>query len=332
MEDRKKDHIDLAFDSQTMARDIDNRFYYEPMLSPHPQNAIPEYPFAGKVQKLPMWVSSMTGGTKMAGIINRNLARACREFGMGMGLGSCRIIMDDDRYFPDFDMRDIIGEDMPLYANLGINQLEIIIRDNQLGKLDDLVGKLRADGLMIHVNPMQEWFQPEGDRLEKTAIESVQALLDHADFPIVVKEVGQGMGPDSLRALLELPLAAIEFAAFGGTNFARVELLRNDQAQQELFEPMTRIGHDALQMVHMVNAIVEEAPDLVRCRQLIISGGIKSFLDGYYLIQKSTLPALYGQASGFLRHARGDYDELKTYVESQVKGLQVAFAFLKVRR
>ena len=331
MEDRKKDHIDLAFDSQTMVQDIDSRFYYEPMLSPHPLHAIPEFSFAGKVQKLPMWVSSMTGGTKMAGIINRNLARACREFGMGMGLGSCRIILDDDRYFPDFDMRDIIGEAMPLYANLGINQLEIIIRDNQLGKLDDLVGKLRADGLMIHVNPMQEWFQPEGDRLEKTAIESVQTLLDYANFPIVVKEVGQGMGPDSLRALLKLPLAAIEFAAFGGTNFARVELLRNDQAQQELFEPMTRIGHDAGQMVHMVNAILKENPDQVMCRQLIISGGIKSFLDGYYLIQTSALPAIYGQASGFLKHARGDYDELKAYVESQVKGLQVAYAFLRVK-
>ncbi len=52
-----------------------------------------------------MWVSSMTGGTKLAGTINRNLAMACNEFGMGMGLGSCRIIMDDDTYFEDFNMR-----------------------------------------------------------------------------------------------------------------------------------------------------------------------------------------------------------------------------------
>jgi isopentenyl-diphosphate Delta-isomerase len=331
MEDRKKDHIDLAFDSQTLVKDMDMRFWYEPMLSRHPDHIIPESTFAGKSLRIPLWVSSMTGGTKMAGIINRNLARACREFGMGMGLGSCRIIMHDEKYFPDFDMRDIIGDDLPFYANIGINQLEILIRDKQTDKLHKLVSHLRADGLMIHVNPLQEWFQPEGDRLEKPALESVQALLETADFPVVVKEVGQGMGPESLRALLHLPLAAIEFAAFGGTNFAKVELLRDKDTPQELFEPMTNIGHDALQMVHMVNQIVREAPDRIKCRQLIISGGIRSFLDGYYLIQKSKLPAIYGQASGFLRHARGDYSDLKVYVENQVKGLQMAYAFLRVR-
>jgi len=331
MEGRKKDHIDLAFDSQTLIKDIDTRFFYEPMLSAHPVNNIPETYFAGKRQKLPMWVSSMTGGTEMAGIINRNLARACREFGIGMGLGSCRIILNDDRHLPDFDMRDVIGDDLPFYANLGINQLEILIRDGQLDDLRGLIKRLRADGVMIHVNPFQEWFQPEGDRLEKPAIDSIQTLLGEVDFPVVVKEVGQGIGPESLRQLLGLPLAAIEFAAFGGTNFAKVELLRGETKQHELFESMTRIGHDALQMVNMVNQIVDNEPDMIRCRQLIISGGIKSFLDGYYLLKKSKLPAIYGQASGFLRHAMGDYGELKAYVESQVKGLQIAYAFLRVR-
>lgn len=331
MEDRKKDHIDLAFLSQTQARDIDTRFFYEPMLSAHPENIIPEIRFAGKILRLPLWVSSMTGGTKLAGTINHNLARACREFGMGMGLGSCRILLDDDKYLPDFDMRDVIGDDLPLFANLGINQLENMIRDRQMDKLSALVSKLRADGLMIHVNPFQEWFQPEGDRLQKSALESVQALLEVADFPVVVKEVGQGMGYQSLRELLRLPLAAIEFAAFGGTNFALVELLRSDPSQKELFEPLSKVGHDAPQMVNMINDIVQNETGSIRCRQLIISGGIKSFLDGYYLINKSALPAIYGQASGFLKHARGEYSELQTYMQHQVKGLQLAYAFLRIR-
>lgn len=331
MEDRKKDHIDLAFESQTLLADIDTRFYYEPMLSAHPKNGIPETNFAGKTLRLPLWVSSMTGGTKMAGHINRNLARACREFGMGMGLGSCRIIMKDDTYLPDFDMRDVIGDDLPLFANLGINQLELLVRDKQLDELEALVNKLRADGLIIHVNPFQEWFQPEGDRLEKTAVESLQALMEAASYPVVVKEVGQGMGYNSLKALLSLPLAAIEFGAFGGTNFSKVELLRADKAEQDLFEPLSRIGHDALQMVNMVNHIVANEPDRVQCRQLIISGGIRSFLDGYYLVSKSSLPAIYGQASGFLKYAREDYGQLKAFLELQVKGLQLAYAFLKIR-
>ena len=331
MEDRKKDHITLAFDSQTLVNDVDTRFYYEPMLSAHPHNNIPSTDFAGKTMRLPVWVSSMTGGTQLAGTINRNLARACREFGMGMGLGSCRIILNDDRHFPDFDMRAEIGDDLPFYANLGINQLEQLLLEKKTGKIHRLVDKLRADGLIIHVNPFQEWFQPEGDRLQKPALESLSTLMQEVDYPVIVKEVGQGMGYESLKALLRLPLAAIEFAAFGGTNFSRVELLRGDAAVRELHEPLSHVGHDALQMLNMVNRLAEEEPGEVRCRQLIISGGIRSFLDGYYLVKKSGLPAVYGQASAFLQHARGDYETLRSFVELQVKGLQLAYAFLRIR-
>lgn len=333
MEQRKKDHIDLAFASQTLVNEMDTRFMYEPMLSAHPgDDTIPESDFLGKRVRLPMWVSSMTGGTKMAGIINRNLARACSEFGMGMGLGSCRIIMEDDTYFPDFDMRSIIGDHLPLYANLGINQLEILLENKQAEKLMILVDKLKADGLIIHVNPFQEWFQPEGDRLKRPPIESMQEVLEIVDFPVMAKEVGQGMGMESLRALLKLPLAAIEFGAFGGTNFAKVEMLRNSEQPKELYEPLSLIGHDAAQMVDMINHILdEETGQDIRCNQLIISGGIKSFLDGYYLIKKSKMPAIYGQASTFLKYAREDYDILREFVQQQILGLQMAYAYLRVR-
>lgn len=98
-----------------------------------------------------------------------------------------------------------------------------------------------------------------------------------------------------------------------------------------MFEPLTRIGHDALQMVNMVNHIVENEPENVRVRQLIISGGVRSYLDGYYLIHKSKIPAVYGQASSFLKYARDDYETLQQYIRYQVKGLQIAFAYLRVR-
>ncbi len=331
MEERKRDHIDLAFASQTPGKNLDRRFTYEPMLSAHPnETTIPAIDFLGKKQKLPMWVSSMTGGTKMAGTINRNLAKACREFGIGMGLGSCRIILDDDTYFPDFDMRDIIGEEQPFYANLGINQLEILQMNKQTDKIIRLVEKLRADGLIIHINPFQEWFQPEGDRLIRPPIESVQELVELVNFPIMVKEVGQGMGKESLRSLLKLPIGAIEFGAFGGTNFAKVELLRNKEQPAELFEPLSYIGHDASEMVDLTNQIVDEEGKKVKCKQLIVSGGIKSFLDGYYLIKKSKIPAIYGQASTFLKYAKEDYLPLHQFVEQQIKGLLMAYAYLRV--
>ncbi len=332
MEQRKKEHIELAFDSQVAAKDLDARFDYEPMLSPHPNGStIPTTHFLGKEQKLPMWVSSMTGGTEMAGKINRNLAKACREFGIGMGLGSCRSIIDDDAYLADFDMRDLVGDDLPLYANLGINQVETLCLNKQVDKITRLVEKLRADGLFIHVNPFQEWFQPEGDRLVRPPIESVQELLELVNFPIIVKEVGQGMGLESLRALLKLPVAGVEFGAFGGTNFAKLELMRNNEKTKEVFEPLSNIGHDAYQMVGMVNSLVAEEGDKIKCNQLIISGGIKSYIDGYYLINKSKIPAIYGQASTFLKYAIENYEPLREYISHQVSGLKMAYAYLRVR-
>jgi isopentenyl-diphosphate delta-isomerase len=179
------------------------------------------------------------------------------------------------------------------------------------------------------VNPLQEWFQPEGDRLLHPAIESVKILLAQAGYPVIVKEVGQGMGIESLRSLLELPLESVEFAAFGGTNFTKVELLRTNESMQQVFEPFSHVGHDAFQMMEMVNAIADEGN--VQCKNIIISGGIRTFLDGYYLLRKSILPAIYGQASGFLKYAKEDYEQLRSYTEHQIKGLEMAFAFLKVK-
>jgi isopentenyl-diphosphate delta-isomerase len=191
------------------------------------------------------------------------------------------------------------------------------------------VEKLRADGLIIHVNPMQEWFQVEGDILEHPPIETIQRFLEHSSIPVIVKEVGQGMGPESLAALLQLPLAAVEFAAFGGTNFVRVELLRDEGNNRDLFEPLSYVGEDAASMVERMNGIVARTEPA--CREVILSGGIRNFLDGYYLIRKSALPAVYGMASAFLEHARGDYDHLRDFVRAQVRGLEMAFAYLTLR-
>ncbi|HYX06765.1 MAG TPA: hypothetical protein VE912_08545 [Bacteroidales bacterium] len=331
MTDRKKDHIELALQSQIKSSEIDERFYYEPMLSGHPVDSIPTTDFLGKKMNIPVWVSSMTGGTKLASTINHNLARACKEFGMGMGLGSCRTLLESDQHFEDFNMREVIGNELPFYANLGISQVENMVLSKETDRITNLVGKLHADGLIVHVNPFQEWFQPEGDRLLQPAVDTLGMLLEEVSFPVIVKEVGQGMGLNSLRALLKLPLSAIEFGAFGGTNFAKVELLRSSETDQELFGPLSKIGHDAYQMVNMINHIIADEANDIKCKQLIVSGGIKTFLDGYYLVSKSKLPAIYGQASTFLKYARGDYEQLRNFVLKQKKGLELAYAFLRLR-
>lgn len=330
MEDRKNDHIKLAFKSQTGLTEIDERFYYEPLLSAHPEEKLQPFTFLGKTFRVPIWVSSMTGGTSAAKQINTNLARVCNEFGLGMGLGSCRIILDDDTHLADFDVRDIIGDDQALFANLGISQVEQAIRLNRTEKIHNMVDRLRADGLIIHVNPMQEWIQKEGDRLQIPPVETIARFLGESKYKVIVKEVGQGIGPESLEQLLKMPLAAIEFAAFGGTNFAMVELLRGEDAARKYYEPLTHIGADALSMVEYINDCIENKPNIL-CSEVIISGGVRTFLDGYYLMSKCKLSAIYGQASSFLAFAGESYDRLREYTEYQVKGLQLAKAYLKIK-
>ncbi|WP_462318656.1 beta/alpha barrel domain-containing protein [Marinilabilia sp.] len=326
MSDRKKDHIDLAFSSRTEIQDADYRFHYEPLLAPHHDGRFEEFSFAGKSMQLPMWVSSMTGGTEKAGTINRNLATACGEFGLGMGLGSCRTLLESDQHFSDFDVRQYMGEKPPLYANLGIAQLEKLVENKQENSVEELVEKLKADGIIIHINPLQEAFQPEGDFLKIPPIETIEAFLFRTDLRVIVKEVGQGMGPASLQRLLKLPLEAVEFGALGGTNFTKLELNRQTKGQQSHFDTFGRVGHTAAEMTDFVNQIVEK--ETVNCRQLIISGGISNVPDGYYLTQKSRLNSVFGMGSAFLKHAMGDYAELAAFIKQLKQALGIAKNFL----
>jgi isopentenyl-diphosphate Delta-isomerase len=327
---RKSDHIQLAFDA--VADVQDNRFYYEPILSSHPSDElIPQIKISGKLQKLPMWVSSMTGGTEKAGLINHRLANVCKQFGFGMGLGSCRIILDDNTYFEDFNLRKTLGDQLPLFANLGIAQIEELIELNQVNKATELINKLQADALIIHVNPLQEWLQPEGDRIKTPPIVTITKFLEKFPYPVWIKEVGQGIGPESLKALLNLPIAGIEFGAYGGTNFAKMESYRNEPQNQDAGIALAKVGHTALEMVDFINHIAIDKPEFIQDKMFIVSGGIRNYLDGYYCIKKLKTPAIYAQASMFLKYALESENALEQYIENQVKGLVAAYAFLTVK-
>lgn len=326
--DRKLDHIQKAFDSQTGYAEQDRRFIYEPLLAAHPGAGGGAFSFLGKTMRAPLWVSSMTGGTGVAKNINHNLARACREFGLGMGLGSCRKILFSKAHWDDFDVRDVMGHDQPFWANLGVAQVEELLATRQEQAIVDLLGNLRADGLVVHVNPLQEWFQPEGDHISRPPIETIQLLMSRVNVPLVVKEVGQGMGRQSLKALLQLPLEAIEFGAYGGTNFSKLEMLREDEALQTLHKPFAFVGQTARQMLNDVNSLLGETD--VACRSLILSGGVKNYLDGYYLVSSSRLPAVFGMASAVLNQATGDYETLRIYIENLLKAYRLAETYLRV--
>lgn len=327
-ETRKLDHIEMAMAAQTPCTEVDKRFFYEPLFSGHPTVKTDlSLTFLDKKLKAPLWISSMTGGVGPAKHLNQNLARVCREFGLGMGLGSCRVLLKDDSFFNDFNLRPLLGPDLPFFANLGIAQVEQLLSEQKhLQKLNDLLSKLEADGLIVHINPLQEWFQPEGDRLKDPPIVTLKKLCEKFKHKIIVKEVGQGMGPLSLNALLELPIDGIELAAFGGTNFTKLEQLREKRTELEAF---SRVGHTAFEMVEMLNSLLEKNSDFKK-KQIIISGGIENILDGYFLRERLKFTSVIGQAKNFLRHAE-NYDQLKNFTEDQVNGLKSAKAFLRIK-
>ncbi len=327
--DRKRDHIDLAFESHTHGASRDQRFDYEPALTTFPNHHVhADCYFLGKALRFPIWISSMTGATEKAARINKNLARACNDFGLGMGLGSCRTLLDSDENLGDFAVRQYIGS-QPLYANLGIAQVIQLIVQKKTLKIRHMLDKIDADGLIVHINPIQEWLQPEGDPIVGiTPYQAIESLLEQCDYPLIVKEVGQGIGPRSLEALLQLPLAAIEFGAYGGTNFAKLESLRDPIT--EVIDPICYVGHSISDMIDSIRSIAEQKT--LVCKEFIISGGIQSYLDGYYYNECLPFNSVYGQASGFLRHATGDYDSLANYVQRQVDGYMFAMRYLRIKQ
>lgn len=329
MHKRKQDHIQLALKSKTNKTEQDTRFLYEPMLSGHPEEPLPSVTIAGKQLKAPLWISSMTGGTDMAREINQRLAEAAGHYGLGMGLGSCRILLEDSSRLQDFALRPILGPDVPFFANLGITQLEEILETGRENELKQLLSLLKADGLTIHVNPLQEWFQPEGDFLKHPPAKTLSHLIKVIDFPVSVKEVGQGMGPESLRELLSLKLEAIELGAFGGTNFAKVEMQRNPDASDYLYGPLVNVGNTADDMIDWLNNLQSDFQDYTG--KIIASGGIRNYLDAYYFLKKSNYPTIVGMASGFLNPARKGQKEINNFVDETIEGLKMSYAFLKIR-
>ncbi|MCO4753176.1 MAG: hypothetical protein KC478_01775 [Bacteriovoracaceae bacterium] len=327
-EERKQDHIELTFKSQT-AESQNYGLVYEPMLSPLDADPDISFDIVGKKLKAPIWVSSMTGGTAKAKSINKHLAGAAGKAAIGMGLGSCRSLLDSNDRLEDFSVREQIGDGV-LFANLGIAQVEQCILDTQVYKIEEMLKKVQADGLIVHVNPLQEYMQPEGDRYKQSPITTIKRLIDELKAPIIVKEVGQGIGPESLLELCRLPLEAIEFAAFGGTNFTKLEQARHDAFKSgkkgELLDFAT-IGHTAAEMVEWVNRILKK--DKVLCDKFIISGGIKSIVHGYSLREKINAPAAIGMASAYLEKALVSQGAVEDLISEQIEALKLATLFLK---
>ena len=159
---------------------------------------------------------------------------------------------------------------------------------------------------------------------------TLEKLLNKITVPLIVKEVGQGFGPSSLAALLQMPLLAIDLAGFGGTNFSQLEILRQKKINGAQL-PMVKVGQTCAEMIVHVHEFKAKNPQQILAKHLIFSGGMRDYLDGYFLLEQSALPSLYGQAQGLLEHAVISSESLAEYVEGQLQGLAMAKSFLRVR-
>ncbi len=327
---RKVGHIALAESSQTSTVTKDPRFYYEPLLY-HQEKIDLSRTVAGKKVSYPLWISSMTGGTEIAKNINQNLALTAKEFGLGMGLGSLRPLLNSNSRIADFEVRKYLGPDLPLMGNIGIAQIEELMDHSKLHLIDELCKNLELDGLFIHINLLQEWFQPNGDVVLRSPVELLKIALDKIKAPIFIKEVGHGFGPKSLAQLFDLPIRGIEFGAFGGTNFSLIEEKR--KSEKDLTHPLIYVGHSYDEMMDSLINLYLNRPDIqnkINESTLIVSGGIRNFLDGYFAIEKMSgvNSVLYAHAKEFIIRAHSK-ELLNTFVTQELKGLDMAHRVLK---
>ncbi len=223
METRKRRHIDVclseAVDYQTVTTGLEHyRLPYNALTQTNLGNVDLATDFLGARLRAPVLIGSMTGGAELSGTINRNLAVAAQQLGIGMMLGSQRIMLDNDSASTSFSVRDV-APDVLLIGNIGLAQLdELMVPD--LVKALDHVG---ANALAVHTNPLQEAMQHEGDTDFSGSVSRLRDIAGSIDYPVILKEVGHGIGAAAAAELVDCPIAAVDVAGAGGTSWARVE-------------------------------------------------------------------------------------------------------------
>lgn len=227
--------------------------------------------FLGRRVGAPVLISCMTGGTGEAGPVNAALAEAAQVHGVGLGLGSGRVLLEGGDP-SSFEVRDM-APDVPLLANLGAVQLPEVGLDG----CRELVERTRADVLVLHLNAVQEAVQPGGDTGFAGLVDAIAGVVEGLDAPVVVKEVGFGMAPADIDLLVGAGVAGIDVAGAGGTNWATVEG-RRDTAAGRVAAAFADWGWSTVDSLRAATARLGALPDGQR-PLLIGSGGLADGVD-----------------------------------------------------
>ena len=313
---RKIDHIRINLEEDVAAKGITTgleRYRFE-------HQALPDLDFddvdtavrvLGHEMRIPLLISSMTGGVAEGGRITRNLARAAQSCGVALGLGSGRIALEDAAAREHFRVRQE-APDVLLLANLGAVQLNYGYGARHCL---DLVQMLEADALILHLNALQEAVQPEGNTRFAGLLDRIAEVCARLPIPVVVKEVGWGLSADVVRLLAQAGVAAVDVAGAGGTSWSEVERLRSGDQMAAVAAAFASWG------IPTADALVSArraAPTL----PIIASGGIRN---GVEVAKCLALGAdLAGLASPLLKAAARSAEEAERALEVIGRQLRIA--------
>lgn len=272
---RKKQHVDI-----TLRKDVGFRAKSTGLDEwEFVHNALPELDFAdvdsrstflGKPLSFPLMVSCMTGGYANALPINRDLAMVCSEVGIALGVGSQRQALENKRFHEGFKIVREVAPSIPLVGNIGGAEVARMKDATAAQRLVDLIG---ADGFTVHLNPLQELLQPEGNPRFRGVLEGIALLVRSLPVPVIVKEIGAGISASVARRLIEAGVQHIDVAGAGGTSWAGVEALR--RKDRDLARRFWDWGIPTSDALREVAALRTEGHRFT----LIASGGIHSGLD-----------------------------------------------------
>lgn len=250
----------------------------------------------GHAVQAPLLISSMTGGTEAAERINRNLAIGAQARGIAMGVGSQRTGLEIGETAYSFRVRDV-APDILLFANLGAAQLNKGYTVDHCRRAVDMI---EADALILHLNPLQEAVQPEGDVKWRGLLGKIADVCAQLGKPVIIKEVGWGISAQAARRLIEAGVSAIDVAGAGGTSWSQVEMHR---APTERLRRLAGAFADwGIPTAASLAAAAQVRAELGREDvHLFASGGIRT---GQDIVKCAALGAdLVGLASPFLKAA-----------------------------
>ena len=322
---RKVEHIEII----NTDREVDRRkFYFDEIRLRH--RALPEIDldavdtsveFMGKRLSCPLLISSMTGGDHaMVRRINRNLAAAAERCQVAMGVGSQRVMFTHPKARASFALREVAPTTL-LFANLGAVQLN---KGFGLEQCRAAVATVGADALYLHLNPLQEAVQPEGDTQFGGLAKKIGAVARGLDVPVILKEVGSGISREDAQLVLPHGIRHIDVAGTGGTSWSRIEHHRQaGPARNDLGLVFQDWGLPTPRALW-------ELRDLRPRVSLIASGGLRSGLDMAKAIVLGA--SLCGLAAPFLKPALESADAVTAVIERLRRELRTAMFLLGAPR